>query len=71
MDCFCLQEAKRQYWEVASITFPGGETPCADWIKTNSLNQSIVLGISAFISGFNAILRIILRELSQLEGKHS
>ena len=72
MDCYCLQEFKSSGpIVIKDKTFDGGEKPCVDWLASYSITNAILIGLSLSISILNAVLRVCLRELSQLEGKHS
>ena len=71
LNCYCLQEFKTKTFGVTDITFENGENACKDWFTNYTLSNSLIYGISAFISGLVGGLRVFLREISIYEGKHT
>ena len=71
LNCYCLQEFKTKTFGVTDITFENGENACKAWFTNYTLSNSLIYGISAFISGLVGGLRVFLREISIYEGKHT
>ena len=70
-ECFCIQEFRTQLYQVAGIEFENGEKPCVNWLQTFSLNQAVINGLAVSIALLTGILRVVVRELSKIEGKHT
>jgi hypothetical protein len=66
-----LQEFKTSFLGITDLTFENGENACKEWFTNYTLSNSLIYGLSAFISGLVGLLRIFLREISIYEGKHS
>ena len=71
MDCYCMQEFRSTFYQVATLTFANGETPCKDWLEQFHLALTAVYGLTMSIAILNAMLRVFLREISAFEGKHT
>lgn len=54
-----------------SITFKEGETPCKQWFYNYFIGMAIIYAVAGFISMLNAIMRYVIREMSQFEAHHT
>ena len=44
---------------------------CKDWLTQFHVVTLAILALTLFIAGDNATLRVLLRELAAIEGKHT
>ncbi len=74
MECYCYQEFKEIGFAIREVNFglkAKEKAPCSEWLQYYSLSVVVLLGISVGIAILNAILRVFLRESTNIEGKHT
>jgi hypothetical protein len=55
---------------VATITFDDGKTPCADWLREQTLTRTILTAVSIAMSLIQMLLKMFIKAVSKYEAKH-
>ena len=60
LGCFCLNQLKIIYWDVAELVFPNDQQLCKDWLKGYSLSTAMISTTALVVEIINEVIVAIL-----------
>jgi len=60
LGCFCLNQLRIIYWEVAELVFPNDQKMCTDWLKGYSLSTTMISTTAIVVEIINEVIVGIL-----------
>ena len=73
LGCFCLNQLRIIYWEVAELVFPNDQKMCTDWLKGYSLSTAMISTTAIVVEIINEVIvgilmcKLFLNKISRVE----